>query len=151
MKLRIKDAFHLVGYQVTAALEEISMPVSEAKERMLKRLDEVSGRTGEHLLSVSLGLDDGLYTQFIGVKVEADADAELPEGMEMLDLPSSRWVQFAHHGPVESIAGSIATMRQWADENDHPTEHVFIVFHPLEGDGPIDLLVRLRQESLEKE
>ncbi|QDG54656.1 hypothetical protein FIV42_29115 [Persicimonas caeni] len=145
MKLRIRDAFHLVGFYVTAPLEEISSRVPEANERLLDRLDEVDGRTGEHLLSVSLGIEDGVYTQFVGVEVEADA--EPPEGMETLDLPSARWVQFSHHGPVEGIAGSIGTMRQWADENEHPTEHVFVVFHPLDDEGPIELLVRLRQPS----
>lgn len=149
MKLRIRDAFHLVGYYVTAPLEELSTRVPEANERLLAQLDQVSGRTGEYLLSVSLGVEDGVYTQFVGVEVEADA--EPPEGMEKLDLPSARWVQFDHHGPVQGIAGSIGTMRQWADENEHPTEHVFVSFHPLEGDGPVELLVRLRQASPESD
>ncbi len=145
MKLRIRDALHLAGHYVVAPIEELSEKVPEANEQVVERLDEVDGRTGEHLLSVSLGVEDGVYTQFVGVEVEADA--EPPAGMDKLDLPSARWVQFTHHGPVEGIGSSLYTMRQWADQNDHPTEHVFVEFHPLDGDGPIELLVRLDREA----
>jgi predicted transcriptional regulator YdeE len=142
MKIKTRDELHLVGYRITAPIEELSTKVPEANERMLASLDEVDGRTGEHLLSVTLGVEDGIYTQFVGVEVEADAAP--PQDMERLDLPAARWVHFAHHGPAEGIGSSIYTMRQWADQNEHPTEHVFVAFHPLEGDGPVDLLVRLR-------
>jgi predicted transcriptional regulator YdeE len=149
MKLKNRDALHLVGLYVIAPIEELSAKVPAANERMLARLDEVDGRTGEHLISVSLGVEDDVYTQFLGVHVQADA--EPPQGMETLELPSARWVQFTHHGPAQGIGSSFYTMRQWADRNDHPTEHVFVEFHLLEGDGPIDLLVRLSPPTQESE
>ncbi len=141
MKLQTRDELHLVGYKILAPMEELSTKVPEANEHLLARLDEVDARTGEHLLSVTLGVEDGIYAHFVGVEVEPDAAP--PQDMEKLDIPAARWVHFAHHGPAEGIGGSIYTMRQWADENEQPTEHVFISFHPIEGDGPIDLLVRL--------
>jgi predicted transcriptional regulator YdeE len=145
MKIQIKNELHLVGYHVIAPIEELSTKVPEANERVRARLDEVDGRTGEHLLSVTLGVEDGIYTQFVGVEVEPDTAP--PQEMEKLDIPAARWVHFAHHGPAEGIGSSIGTMRQWAAENEQPTEHVFVIFHLLEGDGPIDLLVRLDETS----
>lgn len=145
MDLRIRDAMHLVGYYVVAPLEELSTKVPEANRRVRERLDDLDGRTGEHLVSVSLGVEDDIYTQFAGVEVAADTEA--PEGMEKLVLPSARWVAFTHHGPVQAIGSSFYTMRQWAEQNEHPTEHVFVEFHPLTVDGPIELLVRLRPEA----
>jgi predicted transcriptional regulator YdeE len=149
MKLSIRDPLHLVGYKIIAPIEELSTRVPEANERLLERLDEVDARTGEHLLSVSLGVEDDVYTQFVGVEVEADA--EPPEKMDKLELPSARWVTFTHHGPAKDIGSSLYTMRQWADQNEQPTEHVFVEFHPLEGEGPIDLLVRLRPQSSQED
>ena len=145
MKLEFRDAMHVAGYYVVAPLEELSAKVPAARERVLERVPEVDGRTGEHLLSVSLGVEDGVYTQFVGVEVEAGASR--PEGMERLDLPSARWVRFDHHGVVQDIGSSFYTMRQWAEQNNHPTEHVFVEFHPLDGEGPVELLVLLRAEG----
>ncbi len=141
MKIQAKDELHLVGYRITAPIAELSTKVPEANERMLARLDEVDGRADEYLLSVALGVENGSYTQFVGVEV--DPDAEAPGEMEKLEMSAARWVHFAHHGPAEEIGNSIGTMRQWADHNDQPTEHVFVISRPLDGDGPIDLLVRL--------
>lgn len=145
MKIRVQDDFHLVGYAIDAPMDELSTKIPAANKRLRAELDEVEGRTDERLLNVTLGVEGGIYRQFVGVEVEPDAEA--PAEMQALELPAARWVHFAHHGPVTEIGNSIGTMRQWAADNEQPTEHVFITCHPLDDDGPVDILVRLAEES----
>ena len=137
----VLDALELVGLYVVVPMAELSTAVPAANRELLSRYESIEGRCGRHLLDVSLKVEEGIYTQFVGVEVQPDAPT--PEGLERLHLPRQRWLHLTHRAPVTEIGTSFGAMRAYGEAHNLPTEHVFLEFHPLQGDGPVELYVRL--------
>nr|WP_230467775.1 cupin domain-containing protein [Lujinxingia vulgaris] len=137
----VLDALDLVGLYVVVPMAELSTAVPAANRQLLERYERIEGRCGRHLLDVSLKVEEGIYTQFVGVEVHPDAPT--PEGLERLHLPRQRWLHLSHRAPVTEIGTSFGAMRAFGEEQRLPTEHVFLEFHPIDGQGPVELYVRL--------
>lgn len=68
------------------------------------------------MMDLSLDVKNGRYTQLIGVEVENSAD--IPEGMEKVDIPDQRYINYQHKGELPAIAQSFGKMYEWAKEHD---------------------------------
>lgn len=112
MKIITHDKIDVVGIKVNADWQGLHTKMPEAWEKFSARLNEVQYRKGDIMLDVSLDVQDGIYTQLIGV--ETERMSSLPVGMVSVTIPQQQYLTYRHEGPVQDIAASFGKMYEWA-------------------------------------
>lgn len=116
MEIIEKAGFAVIGLKVQAKWDDLHEEMPKVWQEFRERLEEVSGRKSDVMMDISLEESDGIYTQLIGVEVEKDAD--VPDGMTMVIVPSQKYVHYKHEGDVANIAESFGKMYDWAGKQE---------------------------------
>ena len=73
-------------------------------KKFLLRLPEIKNIIGQHCYGV-VRPKDGRTEYFCGVEISSEAD--LPEGMQVLEVPPSTYAKFKHTGPIITIGRTV--------------------------------------------
>ncbi len=101
----------VVGLRVRAPFAGLSTAVPAAWREVFSRADELGFRLDAGFVDCSLGEEDGVYTELIGVR--APAGARPPDGLEVVTLPAATYAALEHHGSLEAIAASYGVLERW--------------------------------------
>jgi predicted transcriptional regulator YdeE len=142
-EIKSLNRLSIVGFKVEATWEELHRKMPKAWQILRRRFNEIENRKNNVMLDVSLKVEDGTYTQFLGAQV--DDPGTIPEGMEFLRIPQQQYVHYRHQGPVVEIASSFGKMYEWGKgQNIRLDEFKLDVGYTAEGNEQIhDLYVRV--------
>jgi AraC family transcriptional regulator len=123
-----RAAFRLIGHAVRVPLiyegvnPHIQQHIASLPASAHERLEELSGADPSGLLQVSADVDPDAaegseLTYLHGVAV--DADAEIPDDLDVIDVDAGRWVVFRTSGPhPEELQGAYAaSATEWFPSN----------------------------------
>jgi predicted transcriptional regulator YdeE len=121
------DEIKLVGIKVVGRLSELSHRVPLAWLDLVRRLDEIPGRTAAQLFYGAFleadhqsGAADGEYRYWVGVAVTAFDD--LPVGMTTLAIPARSYAMAAVQGGAEQIDATYIGMVCALEEQGRRTD-----------------------------
>jgi len=135
----------VVGLLVEARWNELFQAVPDAWHRLFARADELRQLAGAgRFVEVSLGTQDGIYTELIGIEV-SDA-ATCPAGLRRLHIPAGEWLHLHHTGDVTGIAEGFGALYAHAEAEGVAVSDVKVDFGytPSADDGPHDLYLSLQ-------
>lgn len=116
MEIIEKKSFTVVGIKVEADWQELHTKMPEMWETAKKRLTKIEKRKEDIMMDLSLEVNDGRYTQLIGIEVEKSA--AVPDGMEKVSIPDQSYIHHQHKGELPAIAESFGKIYDWAEEHD---------------------------------
>lgn len=118
MKIVQKNAFKVVGIKVEATWEELWTQMPQAWDQFIDRYDEIDNRVEDNcFMDISVEKKGELYTQFICTEVTGFED--IPTNMEILEVPSQKYIFHQHRGTLHEIASSFGEIYAWAEANGH--------------------------------
>lgn len=104
-------AITVVGLRVTAPFRELFTAVPAAWREVFARAGELSFRLDDGFVDCSLGEEEGVYTELIGVR--APEGTRPPAGFEAVVLGAGTYAALTHPGPVAGIAGAFGELERW--------------------------------------
>ncbi len=105
----------VIGIKVSGEWEALWLAMPQAWQEFRARAQEIRNRVNSYFIDLSLGQDDGIYTQFICAEVSEIS--MVPLGMTSLQIPRQTYLHCRHDGPLEDIATSFGAIYQWARTN----------------------------------
>ena len=105
-KIVVREAVKLVGMTIQTTVEENLKNFTIAKfynEIFNKRMSEINGKRFENIKYGTSISDETGENIFHTACVEVGNKYSVPEGMEVIEMPYSRYMRFFHKGPPEKI------------------------------------------------
>lgn len=115
MKVVEKVEMTVIGIKITRDWKGLIRDMPLKWEEFKSRLVYINQRKSDVMMDISLEEKNTMYTQCICVEVPYDA--EIPEGMEKITIPSARYLHHNHVGSLASIAETFGKMYQYGKES----------------------------------
>ncbi len=146
MKIVKKAEMTVVGIKIKRDWKGLIREMPVKWDEFNNRLAEVKQRKSDTMMDISLEENDAIYTQCICVEVENQA--EVPEGMEMIVIPSASYLYHKHEGSLVSIAQTFGEMYQYGKEHELALETMKIdIGYTMQGDETIhDLYIKINEQ-----
>lgn len=140
----------VIGLRVEARWNQLSEAVPDAWRQLFRRAEELRRFTGEQqsFLEASVDIQDGVYTELVGLKVQ-NAAAACPAGIHRLDIPAGDWLHLVHTGPLAGITEGFSALYAHAETAGLAVSDVKLDFGytPAGEDRPHDLYLSLKSNE----
>lgn len=116
MELVDRGLTHVIGIEIEAPLEDLSLKTAAVRSVLAARLAEIPQRLHDGYVDVGLCAAHGLFTRIVGVEV-ADM-AVIPGGMTGVTVPQQRYIHDHVAGREADIAATLGAMYAWAEREE---------------------------------
>ncbi|WP_208589925.1 GyrI-like domain-containing protein [Gracilibacillus suaedae] len=146
MNIVVKDEMSVIGITITRDWQGLIRDMPVKWEEFKNRLVKIKQRKTDIMMDISLEKHESNYTQCICVEVEQDA--EVPEGMEKLVIPSASYLHHKHEGSLVSIAQTFGEMYQYGKKHELALEDVKIdIGYTIQGtETSHDLYIKIKEQ-----
>lgn len=105
----------VVGLEVNATWNELWKQMPAQWEQFKQRHKEVDNSLNNVFMDISLGKHGDIYQQLICTEITDSIN--VPTGMTVQKIPTQKYIQCRHTGPMEGIAETFGKMYKWAHKN----------------------------------